>query len=185
MSDKQFNVALVGLGFGAEFIPIYQRHPEREPARDLPAHQDQVGPDRRRLRHRAKRYTDFADVLRDPGGRCRPHQHADPGPRATIDRGAGGGQARGLHRPDGHHDRRVPADRRAHAAKTGLKYMMMETVVYAASSCLPRSSTTAATWARSSSWRHRTSRTWTGGPTTGRDCRRCTTRPTAWVRAWH
>lgn len=26
MSD-QINVALVGLGFGAEFIPIYQKHP--------------------------------------------------------------------------------------------------------------------------------------------------------------
>ena len=24
---KKVNVALVGLGFGAEFIPIYQRHP--------------------------------------------------------------------------------------------------------------------------------------------------------------
>ncbi|MAB78573.1 MAG: oxidoreductase [Planctomycetes bacterium] len=27
MSDKQFNVALVGLGFGAEMIPIYRAHP--------------------------------------------------------------------------------------------------------------------------------------------------------------
>jgi len=27
MSDKKINVAIVGLGFGAEFIPIYQRHP--------------------------------------------------------------------------------------------------------------------------------------------------------------
>ena len=26
MSDK-INIAIVGLGFGAEFIPIYQRHP--------------------------------------------------------------------------------------------------------------------------------------------------------------
>ena len=24
---KQFNVAMIGLGFGAEFIPIYQAHP--------------------------------------------------------------------------------------------------------------------------------------------------------------
>ena len=28
MSSKQFNVAIIGLGFGAEFIPIYQRHPQ-------------------------------------------------------------------------------------------------------------------------------------------------------------
>ncbi len=27
MSDKKINVAIVGLGFGAEFIPIYKKHP--------------------------------------------------------------------------------------------------------------------------------------------------------------
>src|SRR5690554_2914064 len=27
MEKKNINVAIVGLGFGAEFIPIYQRHP--------------------------------------------------------------------------------------------------------------------------------------------------------------
>ena len=27
MSNDQINIAIVGLGFGAEFIPIYQRHP--------------------------------------------------------------------------------------------------------------------------------------------------------------
>jgi len=27
MSTKKFNVAIIGLGFGAEFIPIYQKHP--------------------------------------------------------------------------------------------------------------------------------------------------------------
>ncbi len=27
MNQKKFNVAIVGLGFGAEFIPIYQKHP--------------------------------------------------------------------------------------------------------------------------------------------------------------
>jgi len=25
---KKVNVAIIGLGFGAEFIPIYQRHPQ-------------------------------------------------------------------------------------------------------------------------------------------------------------
>src|SRR5690242_8540076 len=29
-SDKKIRVAIVGLGFGAEFIPIYQRHPNAE-----------------------------------------------------------------------------------------------------------------------------------------------------------
>ncbi|MES2571742.1 MAG: Gfo/Idh/MocA family oxidoreductase, partial [Verrucomicrobiota bacterium] len=27
MTTKKINIAIVGLGFGAEFIPIYQRHP--------------------------------------------------------------------------------------------------------------------------------------------------------------
>ena len=27
MSDKIVNVAMIGLGFGAEFLPIYQKHP--------------------------------------------------------------------------------------------------------------------------------------------------------------
>ncbi|MCS5662588.1 MAG: gfo/Idh/MocA family oxidoreductase, partial [Dehalococcoidia bacterium] len=26
--SKQYNVAIIGLGFGSEFIPIYQRHPQ-------------------------------------------------------------------------------------------------------------------------------------------------------------
>src|SRR5437763_1644667 len=30
MSDRKLNIAIVGLGFGAEFIPIYQRHPNAQ-----------------------------------------------------------------------------------------------------------------------------------------------------------
>ena len=30
MSTSKPNIAIVGLGFGAEFIPIYQRHPDAE-----------------------------------------------------------------------------------------------------------------------------------------------------------
>ena len=29
-ADKKIRVAIVGLGFGAEFIPIYQAHPDAE-----------------------------------------------------------------------------------------------------------------------------------------------------------
>ena len=28
MINKKVNVAIIGLGFGAEFIPIYQKHPQ-------------------------------------------------------------------------------------------------------------------------------------------------------------
>ena len=27
MNEKKINIAIVGLGFGAEFIPIYKEHP--------------------------------------------------------------------------------------------------------------------------------------------------------------
>ena len=64
MADK-INVAIVGLGFGAEFIPIYQRHPhanlyaicQRDPKK-LDAIGDAFDIE--------KRYTDFKDVLKDP-----------------------------------------------------------------------------------------------------------------------
>lgn len=64
-SPKPLRVALVGLGFGAEFIPIYQVYPGaeltaicRRSRQDL----DECG-DRWGI---AKRYTEFAQILADP-----------------------------------------------------------------------------------------------------------------------
>jgi predicted dehydrogenase len=64
MSDK-INIAIVGLGFGAEFIPIYQRHPHanlyavcRRTADKLIQIGDSFGVE--------KRYTDFDELLQDP-----------------------------------------------------------------------------------------------------------------------
>jgi predicted dehydrogenase len=65
MSDKKLKVAMIGLGFGAEFIPIYQQHPQadmyaicRRNETELNKVGDQFGV--------AQRYTDYADVLADP-----------------------------------------------------------------------------------------------------------------------
>ena len=65
MNKKKINVAIVGLGFGAEFIPIYQRHPHanlyaicRRSKKGLDAVGDAFGVQRR--------YTDFEALLRDP-----------------------------------------------------------------------------------------------------------------------
>lgn len=62
---QQVRIAIVGLGFGAEFIPIYQRHPGAEMAaicrRDraaLDAVGDEYGIERR--------YTSYEDLLADP-----------------------------------------------------------------------------------------------------------------------
>ena len=64
-SDKKIRVAIVGLGFGAEFIPIYQAHPNaemyaicRRTRSELDRCGDQFGI--------AKRYTDYNELLRDP-----------------------------------------------------------------------------------------------------------------------
>ncbi len=64
-SPERVNVAIVGLGFGAEFIPIYQRHPNahlhaicRRSRDDLRAIGDAFD-----IEHR---YTDFAEVIADP-----------------------------------------------------------------------------------------------------------------------
>lgn len=63
--SKPVNVAMVGLGFGAEFIPIYQRHPNanvhaicRRDVAEMNKVGDQFGI--------ATRYTTFEEVLADP-----------------------------------------------------------------------------------------------------------------------
>lgn len=65
MSARPINIAIIGLGFGAEFIPIYQRHPQanmlaicRRDKAGLDAIGDQYGI--------PKRYTDYDELLADP-----------------------------------------------------------------------------------------------------------------------
>ena len=64
MSDKKINIAIVGLGFGAEFIPIYQKHPNahliaisQRNASKLNELADAFGIE--------KRYTSFDELLED------------------------------------------------------------------------------------------------------------------------
>lgn len=63
--SKKIKVAIVGLGFGAEFIPIYQLHPDAEMYAICQRNQeklDQIG-DHFGV---AKRYTDYEEMLQDP-----------------------------------------------------------------------------------------------------------------------
>jgi predicted dehydrogenase len=65
MGHEKINIAIIGLGFGAEFIPIYKKHPnanlvaicQRNRER-LDAIGDAFGI--------AKRYTDYDELLKDP-----------------------------------------------------------------------------------------------------------------------
>lgn len=65
MTAKRINVAIVGLGFGAEFIPIYQRHPHANLyaiCRRNRTELDKTG-DAFKIE---KRYTDYQELLADP-----------------------------------------------------------------------------------------------------------------------
>ena len=127
--SKKINIAIVGLGFGAEFIPIYQAHPDanlvavcqRDPKK-LKTIQEAFNIDRS--------YTDYADMLRDPNIDAIHINTPIPDHAAQSIAALKAGK---------HVACTVPmatsiADCRKIVEltkQTGLKYMMMETVVYA------------------------------------------------------
>ena len=129
MSLDQPRIAIVGLGFGAEFIPIYQRHPNTELAaicQRTKSTLDEVG-DKYGIE---KRYQSYEDLLADPEidavhiNTPIPN-HAEQS-IAALEAGK-------------HVACTVPMATSVEDCKriveltksTGLKYMMMETVVYA------------------------------------------------------
>ncbi len=64
-TDKPIRVAIIGLGFGAEFIPIYQKYPGAEIY--AICRRDRKGLDECGDRYGIKvRYADYRDVLKDP-----------------------------------------------------------------------------------------------------------------------
>ena len=65
MSTRKVRVAIIGLGFGAEFIPIYQAHPNAEivaVCRRNKSELDKCG-DKYGIKGR---YTDYEELLKDP-----------------------------------------------------------------------------------------------------------------------
>ncbi len=128
MSDGKVKMAMVGLGFGAEFIPIYQAHPDaevvavcRRNATEMNKLADEFGI--------AKRYVDYEQVLADPDIDC-VHINSPIGDHAwmslkALDAGK-------------HVMCTVPMATTIDECRqivekvqdTGLKYMMAETVVY-------------------------------------------------------
>jgi predicted dehydrogenase len=64
-SDKKIRVAIVGLGFGAEFIPIYQAHPNAELVAICRRNKAELHKCGDHFGVKA-RYTDYNDLLRDP-----------------------------------------------------------------------------------------------------------------------
>jgi predicted dehydrogenase len=65
MANNKINIAIVGLGFGAEFIPIYLRHPNANMYAICQRNAEklkQIG-DEFKIE---KRYTDYDELLKDP-----------------------------------------------------------------------------------------------------------------------
>ncbi len=128
IKDRKIRVAIVGLGFGAEFIPIYQAHPHaemyavcRRSKKDLDECGDKFGI--------KARYTSFDDLLKDPNVDA-VHINspiADHAPQSIAALQAGK-----------HVASTVPAATTVDECKqiveaqrkSGKVYMMMETVVY-------------------------------------------------------
>ena len=127
-TDKKIRVAIVGLGFGAEFIPIYQAHPAaemyavcRRSSKELNECGDRFGV--------KVRYTDFDRLLRDPNVDA-VHINSpipDHAPQSLAALKAGKHVACTVPMATGVEEcRQLVEAQRA----SGKVYMMMETVVY-------------------------------------------------------
>jgi predicted dehydrogenase len=65
MSNKKINIAIIGLGFGAEFIPIYKKHPNANLVaicQRTKSKVEEIGS----AFDIEKRYTDYDQLLKDP-----------------------------------------------------------------------------------------------------------------------
>ncbi len=129
MSDKKINVAIVGLGFGAEFIPIYKKHPNANLIAICQRNKtklDEIG----NAFGIDKRYTSYDELLKDSSIDA---VHINtPIPDHAI-------QSIKALKAGKHVACTVPMATTVEECKeivrltkeTGLTYMMMETVVYA------------------------------------------------------
>src|SRR6266700_7182036 len=128
MSARKINVAIVGLGFGAEFIPIYQRHPQanmyavcQRTQKKLEAIGDAFGVERR--------FTDFDQLIRDPNVDA-VHINSpipDHAPQSVAALKAGKHVACTVPMGTSIEECKQIVEAQRKAGKT---YMMMETVVY-------------------------------------------------------
>jgi predicted dehydrogenase len=126
---KKINIAIAGLGFGAEFIPIYQRHPGANMYAICQRNKqklDEIGD----VFGIEKRYTDYDELLKDPDIDA---VHINtPIPDHAI-------QSIKALKAGKHVACTVPMATTVEECRqivelvkeTGLSYMMMETVVYA------------------------------------------------------
>jgi predicted dehydrogenase len=129
MSEKNVRVAIVGLGFGAEFIPIYQAHPHAEMYAVCQRSKDKLDAcgDKFGI---AKRYTSYEELLKDPNVDA-VHINSpipDHGPQTIAALKAGKHVACTVPMATTKEQIKEIVELQR---KVGKVYMMMETVVYA------------------------------------------------------
>src|SRR5262245_13335633 len=128
-SQKKVRVAIVGLGFGAEFIPIYQAHPNAEMAAICRRNEKGLNECGDKFGIKA-RYTDYDKLLQDPTIDA-VHINSpipDHAPQAIAALKAGKHVACTVPMATSVEDCKKIVDLQR---QTGKVYMMMETVVYA------------------------------------------------------
>lgn len=129
MNHKKINIAIVGLGFGAEFIPIYQKHPNAHMyaiCQRTPSKLKEIGD----AFDIEKRYTSYDELLSDPAVDAVHINTPIPNHGEQSIKALKAGK---------HVACTVPMATTLEECKeivrlteeTGLTYMMMETVVYA------------------------------------------------------
>src|SRR3954468_6245154 len=127
--SKKVRVAIIGLGFGAEFIPIYQAHPDAEMTAICRRNKKELDAAGNKFKV-AKRDADYAELLKDPDIDA-VHINSpipDHAEQSVMALNAGKHVACTVPMATSIEDcRRVVAAQR----KSGKVYMMMETVVYA------------------------------------------------------
>jgi predicted dehydrogenase len=181
-SSRPVRTAIVGLGFGAEFIPIHQRHPHAELVAICQRSQDKL--DQIGGAHGvARRYQHYADVLKDADVDAVHINSPIPDHAAMSIAALEAGKHVMCTVPmaTSIEDCKKIVDL---TEKTGLRYMMAETVVYAREFLFIKQMADRGELGKSSSCRRAISRIWTAGPIIGPGCRRCTTRPIASAPAW-
>jgi predicted dehydrogenase len=129
MTNKKINIAIIGLGFGAEFIPIYKKHPNANLIAICQRNKtklDEIG----NAFGIEKRFTSYDELLKDPDIDAVHINTPIPDHAIQSIRALGAGK---------HVACTVPMATTVEECekivsltrKTGLTYMMMETVVYA------------------------------------------------------
>src|SRR5687768_1751216 len=127
--ENKIRVAIIGLGFGAEFIPIYQRHPDAELVAICQRNEQKLNEIGNAFGIE-KRYTSYEELLKDPDIDA-VHINTpipDHGPQSILALKAGKHVACTVPMATTVEECRQIVEL---VNQTGCTYMMMETVVYA------------------------------------------------------